>query len=79
MKQPLPPRRRAPILALAGQVDAGVGEGAGDALGEVLEGVGDLGALAGGQLQVVDLIDEEGTGRTRTASIRGVAAGGAVT
>ncbi|MFJ4858989.1 hypothetical protein [Streptomyces sp. NPDC088730] len=37
-------------------VDAGVDERRGDALGEVLEGVGDLGAVAAGQRDVVELV-----------------------
>ncbi|MGH3224064.1 MAG: hypothetical protein ACRDPY_36190, partial [Streptosporangiaceae bacterium] len=38
-------------------VDAGVDEGGGDPFGEVLEHVGGLGARAGGEADVVDLID----------------------
>ena len=40
-------------------VDAGVDEGGGDALGEVLQLVGDLGAGAGGEVEVVDLVDQD--------------------
>ncbi|WP_035956759.1 hypothetical protein [Parafrankia sp. EUN1f] len=43
--------------AVAFDVDASEDEGRGDALGEVLQRVGDLGAGAGGQGQVVDLVD----------------------
>ena len=45
--------------ALALDVDARVDERGGDALGEVLQGVGYLGAVAGGELEVVDLIDAD--------------------
>jgi len=38
-------------------VDAGVDEGGGEPLGKVLEGVGDFGAGAGAELEIVDLID----------------------
>ena len=44
--------------ALALQVDPRVDERGRDPFGEVLEGVGDFGAAAGGQLHVVDLIDQ---------------------
>ncbi|WP_443075920.1 hypothetical protein [Streptomyces sp. TRM 70351] len=43
-------------------VDAGVDERRGDALGEVLEGIGDLGAVAAGQRDVVELVDEDQAG-----------------
>jgi hypothetical protein len=39
------------------QFDSGVGERGRESFGEVLELVGDLGAGAGGQVEVVDLVD----------------------
>ena len=43
-------------------VDAGVDEGGGDPLGEVLEHVRCLGAGAGGEADVVDLVDRDQAG-----------------
>ena len=44
--------------ALGFDLDSGVDERGGQPFGEVFELVGDLGAGAGGQVEVVDLIDE---------------------
>lgn len=43
--------------ALVLDVDARVGEGSGESFGEVLQLVGGFGAGAGGQVQVVQLVD----------------------
>ena len=49
-------------------VDAGVDERGRDALGEVLEGVGYFRAAAGGELEVVDLVDQTTLTRVSTAT-----------